>query len=82
MKLEHVQITKEWIKENSEDFSAIYVPGYGKGFVRWVDNKHEQVDFMIEDDDGGITYHIITYDDIIKNKEGINIYLETCCSLY
>lgn len=77
MLMETIQITKEWLKENSKHFSSIYIPEYGKGFVRWTDNTHEQLDFMIEDDAGGITYHIVTFDYIIEHKEDIAIYIET-----
>ena len=67
-------ITKEWLNNNCRKISKIYVPNHGRGFVRWV--KDEQIDFMVEQDDGSFSYHIVTFDYIIEHREEITIYLE------
>lgn len=69
-----ILITKDWLKENAKRFSKIYVPNYGKGYVRWV--MGEQIDFMVEQDDGSFSYHIVTFDYVIEHREEITIYLE------
>ena len=69
-----INITKNWLNEIAERISSIYVPNHGKGFVRWV--KDEQVDYMIEQDDGSFKYYIITFDEIIKQKDDIVVFLE------
>lgn len=69
-----ILITKDWLKENAKRFSKIYVPIYGKGYVRWV--MDEQVDFMVEQDDGSFHYHIVTFDYIIEHRDEVIIYLE------
>ena len=73
--MDSILITKDWLKENAKRFSKIYVPNYGKGYVRWVMN--EQIDFMVEQDDGSFLYHIVTFDYIIEHKDEVVIYLET-----
>jgi hypothetical protein len=73
--MDSILITKDWLKENAKRFSKIHVPNYGKGYVRLV--KDEQVDFMVEQDDGSFSYHIVTFDYIIEHREEITIYLET-----
>ena len=74
LKMNSILITKDWLKENAKRFSKIYVPNYGKGYVRWV--KDEQIDFMVEQDDGSFHYHIVTFDYVIEHREEITIYLE------
>jgi hypothetical protein len=73
--MDSILITKDWLKENAKRFSKICVPNYGKGYVRWVMN--EQIDFMVERDDGSFSYHIVTFDYVIEHKDEITIYLET-----
>ena len=68
-------ITKEWLNNNCRKISKICVPNYGKGYVRWV--KDEQIDFMVEQDDGSFSYHIVTFDYVLEHKDEITIYLET-----
>lgn len=73
--MDSILITKDWLKENAKRFSKIDVPKYGKGYVRWV--MDEQIDFMVEQDDGSLTYHIVTFDYVIQHRDEIIIYLET-----
>lgn len=73
--MDSILITKDWLRNNSNYFSKIIVPNYGKGYVRWV--KDERVDFMVEQDDGSFSYHIVTFDYIIEHKDEVYIYLET-----
>lgn len=72
--VDNILITKDWLRENANKFSKIDVPKYGKGYVRWV--MDEQIDFMVEQDDGSFTYHIVTFNYVIENKDEITIYLE------
>ena len=69
-----INLTKDWLKNNANKISKIVHPKYGKGFVRWVTN--EQIDFMVEQDDGSFTYHIVTFNYIIENKDDFTICLE------
>lgn len=73
--MDSILITKDWLKENAKRFSKICVPNYGKGYVRWV--ADEKIDFMVEQDDGSFSYHIVTFDYVIEHRDEITIYLET-----
>lgn len=69
-----INLTKDWLKNNANKISKIVRPKYGKGFVRWVID--EKINFMVEQDDGSFIYYIVTFDNVIENKDEFTIYLE------
>lgn len=73
--MNNVEISKDWLKQNADKICKIYVPCYGKGFVRWI--QDEKIDFMVEQDDGSFLYYIVTFDYVLEHKDEITIYLET-----
>ena len=69
-----MRITKEWLNDNKDRIVQIRIPNHTLGFVRWINN--EQINFMYEEDDGTLSYHIVTFDYVIEHQDEIYIAVE------
>lgn len=69
-----MKITKEWLNANKDRIVKIEIPNHIVGFVRWIDN--EQINFMYEEDDCSISYHIVSFDYVIEHQDEIYIAVE------
>lgn len=69
-----MRITKEWLNANKDRIVKIRIPNHTLGFVRWINN--EQIDFMYEEDDGSMSYHIVSFDYVIEHQDEIYIAVE------
>ena len=69
-----MRITKEWLNANKDRIVKIRIPNHVVGFVRWINN--EQINFMYEEDDGSMSYHIVSFDYVIEHQDEIYIAVE------
>lgn len=69
-----MKITKEWLNANKDRIVKIEIPNHIAGFVRWIDN--EQINFMYEEDDGTMSYHIVSFDYVIEHQDEIYLAVE------